>query len=456
VIFLRYAAYRLITMVLTLLVVSVLIFIIINLPPGDYLSNQIAELRAMIDEEIADDLEKTSRRIERIGVDNAVVRLLDVVPDAWATDGRQAPALSVYLAARCKIPGQGPRVFAILRATYVPEFVDGWPSFELVDSGVSDLRITRGSGLFKAANGAWNVVTGDDIPLRGLMAWAIEWALAGAHETLQSGPEGVFEQEARQDTDRVLAQFGPLVPPGFDPGDVVDAVRPLPKTLTISPSGVSLRIAGPDGESAVELAGPVTAPTATHAIGDSENAALVVHVYHEHILWYALTRDAFFRHFKDDHWLDGLHEKDHQRKGREKYSVGFQHRKYENRMRRAGRPGLEQRSAECPGRYMLTIYLPEGCSIPSLGRQGFQADQPGEVDDAQCLDWWNDKIRVMQIRPGPKYAGHRLRVFERDDFKRGKKRLHDTLGIGDYQFSKGAPTRIDDDQISSMRVVRPR
>lgn len=45
-IFLRYAAYRLITMVLTLLVVSVLIFIIINLPPGDYLSNQIAELRA--------------------------------------------------------------------------------------------------------------------------------------------------------------------------------------------------------------------------------------------------------------------------------------------------------------------------------------------------------------------------------------------------------------------------
>ncbi|MFK7875609.1 MAG: ABC transporter permease [Paracoccaceae bacterium] len=45
-IFLRYAAYRFITMLLTLLVVSVLVFIIINLPPGDYLSNQIAELRA--------------------------------------------------------------------------------------------------------------------------------------------------------------------------------------------------------------------------------------------------------------------------------------------------------------------------------------------------------------------------------------------------------------------------
>ena len=43
---LRYATLRFITMLLTLLVVSVLIFIIINLPPGDYLSNQLAELRA--------------------------------------------------------------------------------------------------------------------------------------------------------------------------------------------------------------------------------------------------------------------------------------------------------------------------------------------------------------------------------------------------------------------------
>ncbi|WP_299963568.1 ABC transporter permease [uncultured Roseobacter sp.] len=44
--FLRYAIYRFITMLLTLWVVSIMIFVIINLPPGDYLSNQIAELRA--------------------------------------------------------------------------------------------------------------------------------------------------------------------------------------------------------------------------------------------------------------------------------------------------------------------------------------------------------------------------------------------------------------------------
>lgn len=43
---LRYALYRFGTMLLTLLVVSALVFMIINLPPGDYLSNQIAELRA--------------------------------------------------------------------------------------------------------------------------------------------------------------------------------------------------------------------------------------------------------------------------------------------------------------------------------------------------------------------------------------------------------------------------
>ena len=43
---LRYALYRFGTMLLTLLVVSALVFMIINLPPGDYLSNQISELRA--------------------------------------------------------------------------------------------------------------------------------------------------------------------------------------------------------------------------------------------------------------------------------------------------------------------------------------------------------------------------------------------------------------------------
>ena len=47
--FIRYAVWRLLTMLLTLAVVSVLVFVIINLPPGDYLSNQIAELPRCID-----------------------------------------------------------------------------------------------------------------------------------------------------------------------------------------------------------------------------------------------------------------------------------------------------------------------------------------------------------------------------------------------------------------------
>ncbi len=43
---LKFAVRRVATMMLTLLLVSALIFLIINLPPGDYLSNQIAELRS--------------------------------------------------------------------------------------------------------------------------------------------------------------------------------------------------------------------------------------------------------------------------------------------------------------------------------------------------------------------------------------------------------------------------
>ena len=42
----RYAVFRFATMLLTLVIVSALVFFIMNLPAGDYLSNQIAELRA--------------------------------------------------------------------------------------------------------------------------------------------------------------------------------------------------------------------------------------------------------------------------------------------------------------------------------------------------------------------------------------------------------------------------
>jgi len=42
----RFVIHRCWTMLWTLLIVSVLVFIIVNLPPGDFLSNQIAQLRA--------------------------------------------------------------------------------------------------------------------------------------------------------------------------------------------------------------------------------------------------------------------------------------------------------------------------------------------------------------------------------------------------------------------------
>ncbi|WP_342640111.1 ABC transporter permease [Rhodoligotrophos ferricapiens] len=43
---LRYIVQRLLVMIPTLIVISLLMFVIIQLPPGDYLSNQIAELRS--------------------------------------------------------------------------------------------------------------------------------------------------------------------------------------------------------------------------------------------------------------------------------------------------------------------------------------------------------------------------------------------------------------------------
>ena len=57
---------RLITMVWTLIGISILVFIIIQLPPGDYLSNYMSELRAM-GEKVAD--EKIAFLREQYGLD---------------------------------------------------------------------------------------------------------------------------------------------------------------------------------------------------------------------------------------------------------------------------------------------------------------------------------------------------------------------------------------------------
>ena len=44
-----YLLRRFVTMALTLLMISAIVFLVIKLPPGDYLSNQIDELRAQGD-----------------------------------------------------------------------------------------------------------------------------------------------------------------------------------------------------------------------------------------------------------------------------------------------------------------------------------------------------------------------------------------------------------------------
>ena len=65
-----YIVHRMLIMIPTLLAISVLVFIIIQLPPGDYLSNQIQELKAQ-GETAA--LEKIEFLREQYGLDRPMV-----------------------------------------------------------------------------------------------------------------------------------------------------------------------------------------------------------------------------------------------------------------------------------------------------------------------------------------------------------------------------------------------
>ena len=58
----RYLVRRIFTMALTLLVISALIFFIIKLPPGDFLTTQIEELRAQGEQVNAKQIEFLRKR----------------------------------------------------------------------------------------------------------------------------------------------------------------------------------------------------------------------------------------------------------------------------------------------------------------------------------------------------------------------------------------------------------
>ncbi|MCB8820141.1 ABC transporter permease [Microvirga rosea] len=62
----RFLLRRFVTMLVTLLIISALVFLIIKLPPGDFLSNQIAELRAQGE---ADAVAKAEFLIKQYGLD---------------------------------------------------------------------------------------------------------------------------------------------------------------------------------------------------------------------------------------------------------------------------------------------------------------------------------------------------------------------------------------------------
>ncbi len=81
---LRYTIRRVLAMVPTLFAISVLTFIIIQLPPGDYLSNQIAELRAQGEEASLAKIEFLRRQY---GFDRPMIEQYAIWVGIWPGEG---------------------------------------------------------------------------------------------------------------------------------------------------------------------------------------------------------------------------------------------------------------------------------------------------------------------------------------------------------------------------------
>jgi len=80
---LRYTVHRLLIMIPTLLVISFITFAIIKLPPGDFLSNQIAELQSQGDKAA---LEKVDFLRKQYGLDKPFIEQYAVWVGLWPTE----------------------------------------------------------------------------------------------------------------------------------------------------------------------------------------------------------------------------------------------------------------------------------------------------------------------------------------------------------------------------------
>ena len=100
----RYLVRRFITMLLSLLVISALVFIIIKLPPGDFLTTQIEELRAQGENVNAKQIEELR---QRYGLDQpGYVQYFNDVP-ATLVALHVAGATAVFVAAVRVVLGTG-------------------------------------------------------------------------------------------------------------------------------------------------------------------------------------------------------------------------------------------------------------------------------------------------------------------------------------------------------------
>src|SRR3954462_1660624 len=80
---LRYTLHRLLIMIPTLLVISFISFSIIKLPPGDFLSNQIAELQSQGDKAA---LEKVDFLRQQYGLDKPCIEQYAGWGGLWPTE----------------------------------------------------------------------------------------------------------------------------------------------------------------------------------------------------------------------------------------------------------------------------------------------------------------------------------------------------------------------------------
>lgn len=319
--------------------------------------------------------------------------VMGVRPDISVVDGQRVAVVNVWVCFR--VANAGVTCYGIGRAEFQPTVVDGHPALKFVEAGIADMR---------PADSAFSGIVGQFADVEKIMEGSI-------HRTFPEKVAKAGKKLADEATNLGKLAGGRANYILLHRDGITFASHPPPR----GHSAIEWDFGYDDG---------LPSGPCNHEWGDKNNAVLVVDLFFDHLQYYRATQlfrqDILkLRPPPADSWPVNDGGMDSWLLETGLFGVTETAERLHGQL-----PGNAK-----PGSKILRLYLAEGDKFANIRKL---AGHDG---------WgWENRIGSIVIRPGPRYAGHSIRVFDRADFKDGRSQI---LGIDYHCLRNGEKYKFD-------------